>query len=496
MPEPKNTRWRLKTMNTRLRLRAKAADSLRFARGRALDPLGVTKLRYLAFVPLLILAILLVAWIKMPSLHEARYRPVEEPFLNPMIGWAIPAGDRSGSLETSLVYAELTWRELEPEQDQFDFKGFEERNSLNEWWGTGKRLILRFIIDKPGEPGHMDIPDWLYEMTGGDGAYYETESGGGFSPNYANIMIRDQHRSAISAIGARYGGRSEIAYIEIGSLGHDGMWRLDRDADMFALPPPNVARLYTWHYIRTLGSTLTLMRAPYRDARTMGLGLFSDALGDGDAIWEFLDTVAHGGYDPHIATDLYPMEDFWKRAPSGSHIAKTVDLETMLTGDATSIERQLREGHISYVALETNLSGLTPAALEGMAQLSESMGYRLWIRSARWDARIKRGYRAAVKLEFRNDGAAPLYGEWKPVLALINNGEVAYMEYLRMDTIDLQPGRTGFDLWVDIPAKIERASYTLAFAVLNADTEAPAIRLAMEECGADLWTRLGSIEVI
>jgi hypothetical protein len=447
-------------------------------------------------MPLLMLAILLVAWIKMPSLHEARYRPIEEPFLNPMIGWAIPASDKSGIFESSLVFAELTWRALEPQQGQFDFDGFEDKFNLNEWWSAGKRFIIRFITDKPGEPGHLDIPDWLYEMTGGDGTFYETESGGGFSPNYANTLIRDQHRSAISAIGARYGGRTDIAYVEIGSLGHDGMWRLDRGADMFALPPPNVARLYTWHYIRTLGSTLSLMRAPYRDARTMGLGLFNDALGDSDAIWEFFDTVAHGGYDPHIAADLYPMEDFWKRAPSGSHIAKTVNTEVMLTGDLSSIERQLREGHISYVALDSHLSGLTPAALEGMARLSESMGYRLWIRSARWDAWIKRGYRATVKLEFRNDGSAPLYGEWKPALALMKGDRVEHMEYLHMDTLDLQPGRTAFDLWIDIPAGMERASYTLAFAILNAETEAPSIRFAMEECGGDLWTRLGSIEVI
>jgi hypothetical protein len=274
------------------------------------------------------------------------------------------------------------------------------------------------------------------------------------------------------------------------------MWQLNRDADILALPPPNVARLYTWHYIRTLGSTLTLMRAPYRDARTMGLGLFNDALGDADAMWEFLDTVAHGGYDPHIATDLYPMEDFWKRAPSGAHIAETVDLEAVLTGDITAVERQLREGHTSYVVLDSALSGLTPAALEGMARLSGSMGYRLWIRSARWDARIKRGYRAVVKLEFRNDGVAPLYGDWKPVLALIKGDDIIYTEYLHMDTLDLQPGRTSLDLWVDIPSRIEKTSYTLAFAILRADTETPAIRFAMDECGADLWTRLGKIEVI
>ena len=67
--------------------------------------------------------------------------------------------------------------------------------------------MFRFVCDKPSDEAHRDIPDWLYEKTGGDGTAYDMDYGKGYSPNYDNETFIRAHERAIKALGERYGGR-------------------------------------------------------------------------------------------------------------------------------------------------------------------------------------------------------------------------------------------------------------------------------------------------
>jgi len=490
--QQKRPRWRLRRTNARFYTSSREAVRLR----AGMSEFGVHRFRYLAAVPALILVILLVVWIKMPDFENVLYHPTEETFRNPMIGWASASSDPDAAPNSTLVYAEVTWRELEPEIDQFDFESFERVNNLEQWWARGAKMILRVVLDRPGEPGHMDIPDWLYEMTDGDGFFYEGEAGGGFSPNYANLAVRNRHGSLIWAIGERYNAHPGLAYVEIGSLGHEGLWRAAHQDEALLLPPPNVARSYIWHYDDGIHGALKLMVRPYREVRTLGLGVFNPALGDADATLAHLDAIHHGGYDEQIAADLYAVGDFWRHAPAGAHIAPAVDLDWLLTEDAGAFERQLRESHLSYVVVNQPIASLSEEALVEMERASFLMGYRFWVRTAAWNASVRQGYRASVRMELRNDGVAPLPGDWQAALSLQRGGEVALSQPVNLNIADIQPGRTSFYIWIDIPLGFETGEYELAFAILDPAIEQPSIRFAMEECGEDLWVRLGAIEVV
>ncbi|MEG2206983.1 MAG: beta-galactosidase, partial [Clostridia bacterium] len=146
----------------------------------------------------------------------------ETALINPYIGNAAWAREKS-SLEQpfTLVYANLRWADFEPEEGQYDFAAFEEENQLDKWRAAGKHLILRFVLDLPQEKKHLDIPQWLYDQTG-DGLFYRTPYGRGYSPNYENELLIAAHARAIAALGERYGSDPFVAFVELGSLGHWG----------------------------------------------------------------------------------------------------------------------------------------------------------------------------------------------------------------------------------------------------------------------------------
>ena len=488
MPD-KDRRHRIKRINTRIRIRA---GELRMVGYRRIRQFGVKRYRHLAAIPFLTMLVMLVAWLKVPDLRVVNYRPIETNFVNPMSGWAVSAADRSGRLDTSLVYAEVTWRELEPEMNRFDFETFEGNNNLHVWWAEGKRLILRVVADRPGEAPHLDIPDWLFDMTG-DGTHYTAAPGYGYSPNYSNRTFRERHRTMMSALGARYDGHPGIAYVEIGSLGADGLWHTVQAPDVLPLPASGIVRNYVWHYSSAWRQTELLMRRSYRQVRVLGLGIFTPMLG-GMAAWDDFDTVIHGGYARETASDLYPMEDFWMRAPSGGHIATDIDLNALFTDNADGLLRQLSEGHLTYAVVGSALDDVSAAAIDGMRCAARAMGYRLWIRSALWDERVIRGYRASVLMTIRNDGTAPPFGRFKPVLALRRDGDIVHIQEQRISIADMVPGRSEFRCQVDVPFSVEPGAYELLFGLADAGMK-PSVRLAMAECGDDLWTVLGDIVV-
>ncbi|HOK68254.1 MAG TPA: hypothetical protein PKV51_01885 [Bacillota bacterium] len=128
-----------------------------------------------------------------------------EVVVNPMTGFAPIAENTKVAEKYSLVYVDVTWRELEPEEGVFAFEEIDRSNHLERWRADGKRVVFRFVLDKPGSEAHMDIPDWLYEKTGGAGYAYDHEYGKGFSPDYTHPDVIEGHAKAIRALGAYYG---------------------------------------------------------------------------------------------------------------------------------------------------------------------------------------------------------------------------------------------------------------------------------------------------
>ncbi len=497
-------RTKLKKLTGSIRMRSR--DKLIHLRDTRLRSMGVYNYPSLILIPVMLALIVLLGSFKQPAVVRRSYRPTDLEVSSPMSGWAVHADTygQDDRLDVSLVYAELTWAELEAEKGVYDFESFEEKNHLNEWWAEGKRVILRFVTDRPGEEQHKDIPEWLVKEMGGEvlaGSFYSAQEGCGFSPDYSNLAMRDAHGKVIAALAQRYDEHHGVAYIEIGSLGYDGVWTVDlSEEDVHALPTSSVSREYTWHYTVNFKNTLMLMRRPYKEAELMEVGLYTTDLGSEEAMWEYIDSIEEGGYDHQIETDLVAMPDFYLISPSGAHISADVDPERLLKADKYSLSRQIMESHLTYAVIDQPTTSLSDEAIETLGEIENVIGWRIWIRSAQWDTRRRASMTSKVTLKIRNDGITPPHGSWRIALALFEEGEDAkqmvYSQFTDLNGELIRSGETELTAWLEIPYGIEPGSYTLAAALIDSQDGQTAVPMFMKEYDASIgWTMLGEIEI-
>ncbi len=484
-------------------LRMRSRDNLIRLRENRLVPIGIRNYRMLLLLPIMLGLIVLAALFRQTDMSKASFRPKEREGSAPLSGWAVHADAWGDTVLTdvSLVYAEVTWAELESEKGVYDFEAFEEKNHLNEWWGEGKRLILRFVTDRPGEEGHKDIPEWLVEEMGGEvlaGTFYESESGSGFSPDYSMLSMREAHRRVIEAIAKRYDGHEGVAYIEIGSLGQNGEWTAERsETGANLLPTSTVSREYTWHYTNAFSQTPMLMCRPYKEAELMNVGLFNPRLGDYEATWAYLESIEQGGYDSQIETDLVAIPEFCLNSPSGAHIPADLDLERLLSEERSALKRQMIESRLDYAVLDAPTAELDAESVETLSEMNELMGSRLWIRSVRWNKRVHGTMRCSVCMTWRNDGLTPMHADWPVALALFDGESLVCVQKTELNASMMLPGETELRAWIDIPYGIPKGTYTLKAAILHPADGLPAVPLYMAECDeATLWTELGEVNVI
>ncbi len=488
-------RIKLSTLGRRMGA-TRARRRRREHRGRMRD-FGVKKKRYLFFIPVLLIMIALAAWGKDPGRAVNRFRPAALTRVNPLMGWAVDAATDPDRVEIdhSLVYARLTWRELEREEGVFDFTGFERRNRLDHWWRAGKRLVLRFVMDAPGRERHRDIPDWLYEAMGEDaGQYYENALGRGFSPNYANWLLIEKHAAVIRALGARYDGHQGVAFVELGSLGHDGGWttqQVDSDWDM---PPSTDLKAWVGAYTGAFARTPLLASAPYQPVRLTGIGLYNDRLGDEKATWDWLDTLEYGGYDEAVGAELRGVGAQRRSAPSGAHIPRSIDQQVLFGRGMGALLRELRESHTTYVG-GVKATDLTEAMRDNISVALSAMGYRLWVREAGWPRAMRAGYRLKLDLDVHNDGAQAFSQPWPVELSLFNAGQKVYAQVTELDVRKFVPGVTRAAATIDLPRALSAGRYDLGIAVLDPTSGEPAVELAMNAGRIGLRTLLGEIEV-
>ncbi|MDZ7835470.1 MAG: hypothetical protein U5K84_09285 [Alkalibacterium sp.] len=174
--------------------------------------------------------------------NAEKYIMTQDVLKNPLIGFAPNAAFLSEVDDSNLVYVGITMRELEPEENVFDFETIEKVNHINKWRKEGKHAVFRLICDYPGLEKHLDIPDWLFDKTGGNGAFYDNAYGKGYSPDYADPDFIECHKRAVNALGKRYGEDTFISYIELGSLGHWGEWHIHEGNDLPSIPPESIQK--------------------------------------------------------------------------------------------------------------------------------------------------------------------------------------------------------------------------------------------------------------
>jgi hypothetical protein len=360
-----------------------------------------------------------VFYIKPNNLH---------PLDNPYMGYV----STDVKNPTDLTYIELTWAQFEPKEGRYDFEGFEDRIKYETLRASGKRVVFRFLSDRPGTEEHMDIPEWLYDIAGGE--YYDNEYGKGFSPNYSSMKFMQYHQKAIAALGDRYGDDDFFAFIEIGSVGHNGIFEVSDDLDISI--DKYVLENYVEDYIDSFKHSYLL---------TPGDEYFTEEYGLG----EYIPDLSHH-YDDFTANRVY-----------GAHIVDSSDYTAILKGRG-----------ISYLVSESRPSDET---------LSQ-VGYSLKVAEASAFTNSETGDLTA-NITFTNDGAAPFPAKEQPVLYVVNSrGKVLVKFPLSLDLDTIAPGeQVSVSKTVNLSAFSNERTFRLCVGVQDSITDEPFVAFAMED---------------
>lgn len=434
----------------------------------------------IAGISIILLAILFITmiWTFFQNNNKV-FEPSKEVFGNPLMGYAPCAWNTEVREDVSLLYMDITWAELEPEEGQYNWDAIEKKNHLNRWREEGKHIVLRFVCDVPGAETHMDIPQWLYEKIDHAGTWYNVSFGQGFSPDYSNEQFISCHQKAVEAMGKYLGQDGLISYIELGSLGHWGEWHVNYSAGIQRLPLENVREEYITPWINAFPDAIFLMRRPFSHADKYGMGLYNDMAGEPNETRAWLNEIENAGYLSQTEEEngLSSMTDFWKSAPVGGEFTSSLSMEDMLSTNLSQTVQLIQESHTTFLGPNTANSKY----LKGYQTILKNMGYRIWISEATLSSKLN-GTR--LKLTWENNGAAPFYKDW-PVWGYITdeNGNILQKEQIELNLSSLLPGKiiqTDTQLDIRVPLKLIGEKYHISVGVEDPMTGKDSIRFAMQ----------------
>ena len=408
-----------------------------------------------------------------------QYKESQAAFGNPLMGYVPSAWYNEVSEDISLLYMDITWAELEPEEGVYNWASIDEENQISRWRKEGKHLVFRFVCDIPGEEAHMDIPEWLYEKSGKAGKWYDGEYGKGFAPDYNNPTIISCHEQAVKALGEHFGQDGLISYVELGSLGHWGEWHVNYSEGIQRIPREAVRDKYILPWTEAFPDARILMRRPFASAEKYGFGLYNDMTGQPEATQSWFDWINNGGkYDQTGEKNvIVPMKDFWKTAPSGGEFTSSLSMEEMLDTNLSGTVEMIREAHTTFLGPKIPDENY----VDGYKEVLKNMGYRLWISMAELKNTAK-GSR--LKLTWENSGVAPMYKEW-PVYVYIEDesGKLVEKSRISIKISSLFPGEKATTLTALETERLNsllEKGYRLSVGIEDPMTELPCVRFAME----------------
>ena len=421
--------------------------------------------------------------------NKKEYEESEEAFGNPLMGYAPCAWNEEVREDVSLLYMDITWAELEPEEGTYNWEEIEKKNQLERWRKEGKHIILRFVCDVPGKEKHMDIPEWLYEKTNHAGTWYDVAFGKGFAPDYNQEAFIACHEKAVKALGEHLGQDGLISFIELGSLGHWGEWHVNYSAGIQRLPKESVREAYVSPWVSAFPDAMLLMRRPFSHAARYGMGLYNDMTGDPDETDAWLREIESGGdlSQTDEKNALVSMTDFWKMAPVGGEFTSSLSMEELLETNLSQTTELIRSSHVTFLGP----NAANPEYENGYETILKNMGYRIWIS----EAVLSHSFRGTrLELTWENTGVAPFYRDW-PVWVSITDeeGNVIEKKEISISLSELLPEKTiKTETFLDTGKLSELAGsrYHVSIGITDPMTGKDSLRMAMkssEEDGNVLW---------
>jgi hypothetical protein len=201
--------------------------------------------------------------------------------------------------------------------------------------------------------------------------------------------------------------------------------------------------------------------------------------------------------------DVYPeqivqsgMAEAWRRAPVAMEICGTFlswrDKQGYGEKEVRYIFDQALKWHVSSFNAKSS-----PVPSEWRPLVDEwlkRMGYRFVLRRFTYPARVRPHGVLPFTNWWENKGVAPCYRDFRVALRLVGPQRQQVL-VTGADIRSWLPGDVLHDDRVFLPADLPEGDYQLQIGLVDPDTRAPRVRLAIEGRDAEGWYPLGPISV-
>jgi hypothetical protein len=403
------------------------------------------------------------------------------PLDNPLKGWCPFADAGEIWMPYTMVFFNVAWSELEPQEGQFAFDEWEKRV-----WDTArakdKHVVFRVYADTPRH--RSGFPKWLRDK--GVKLTRYTDYGGGESPDYDDPRVVSAMERLITALGKRYDGHPRVAFVQLGLLGFWGEWHTYPRNELFAGLPVQKKVIDSFHKAFPTKSLMARYPGNYAGEQAW-LGFHDDMFPDdtdGPEEWKFLPRMRKS-----------KRTDNWKLAVIGGEMEPGKARKWLgAQYDATS--QMIDKSHFTWVgpycpALERRPD---PEFTERAAALVRKMGYQFAIEEVRHPAVVSRGEMLKFSLAGENQGVAPFYYRWPVELVLLDSdGKLAGTLPLDWDVRKWLPGK--FQVEASVQVNVAPGTYQLALGIRDPWLDRPSIGFANDLPRNGGWTSLSSVQV-
>jgi Domain of unknown function (DUF4832)/Beta-galactosidase len=384
---------------------------------------------------------------------------------------------------TSIAYFRVYWRFVEPEADKYRWDLLDK--ALATARARGQSLMLR--IAPYGTGTDNDAPDWYKSLVKGQ----EIERNlplEKWRVHPENPLYLEHFGGLIRALGARYDGHPDLELVDVSIV---GAWGEGAGAEQLT---DRTRQALLDCYLDTFRqSPLVLQlqdpKATHYALAKRPVGWRVDCLGD---MGGFSKTWSH-------MNDYYPqtliqtgMQEAWRRAPVTMEVCWVMQHWKNEGWDIDHIIDESLKWHIS--SFNGKSSAVPQEWWPQVNRWLKSMGYRLVLRKFTYPNRVLPGGPLAFTSWWDNKGVAPCYRKF-PLALRIRNAACAEILLTDANITTWLPGDSLFDGSVTVPSTLASGDYELDLGILDPQSKAPKVNLAIEGREADGWFRLGSIKV-
>jgi hypothetical protein len=225
----------------------------------------------------------------------------------------------------------------------------------------------------------------------------DLQAGDYTSPEFRRRLVR-----LVERLGDCWDREARVAYVQMGLI---GKWGEHHDPDISGEMQQVLGQAFT----QAFKNKPVMVRHPW-DFKGFNFGIYWDSFAHFDQM------NTHGAA-------IEAISPRWISAPIGGEVAydwgryqiqpgKNPDETVTDSGHRTHLIHAIRRLHANHLGWVADYSRHLPSSRIGAEEIQRAFGYRFVIDEVSFPARWTRGGKVSVRLQWRNLGSTPLYGDW------------------------------------------------------------------------------------